>query len=322
MSLMGVDVGTTGVKAVVFSTEGDVLASAYREYPLLQPGPGMAELDSGEVWRATQEVIAEAAAATADQDRVRAIGLASQGEAVTPVTREGEILDHAPVSFDSRATGEARELAERVDPMKALRITGHPIDPMYTLPKLMWLKKHRPEVYDRAWRFFCFEDFIIYKLCGRPHIDYSLAARTLALDIQAKEYSSVMLDAAGIDGGKFPEPAASGTPCETVPTELAKELGLGKNVAVCTGGHDQPAGALGTGITAPGLAVDATGTVECLCAAFEEPHATRSMLKNHTVCYPHLAPGLRPTDRLCPAAGPGGDQCSGRHSVGTDPGGA
>ena len=101
-----------------------------------------------------------------------------------------------------------------------------------------------------------------------------------------------MLDAAGIDGGKFPEPAPSGTPCETIPRELAKELGLGKNVVVCTGGHDQPAGALGAGVTAPGLAVDATGTVECLCAAFPEPHATRNMLKNHTVCYPHLAPGL------------------------------
>ena len=201
MSLMGVDVGTTGVKAVVFSLEGKVLSSAYREYPLYHPAPGQAELDSREVWDATGEAIAEAVHGSSDH--VRAIGVSSQGEAVTPVTREGEILDRAAVSFDSRATREAEVLAERVGPMRALRITGHPVNRMYTLPKVMWWKAHKRELYDRTWKLLCFEDFIMYKLCGRPLIDYSLAARTLALDIQAKRYSPIMLKAAEADGDKF-----------------------------------------------------------------------------------------------------------------------
>jgi len=290
MSLMGVDVGTTGVKAVVFSLDGSVLSSAYREYPLYSPAEGQMELDSAQVWEGTREVIAEAAGASGE--RVGGIGVTSQGEAFTPVTREGEILDRSMVSFDARAVAEAEELAQRIDPMKALRITGHPINHMYSLPKIMWWKKHRGDLYEKAWKLLFFEDFIIYKLCGKTQVDYSLAARSLAFDIQEKKLSPVMLDAAGVDGEKLSDPVASGTPCDTVASGLAKELGLGGNVAVATGGHDQPSGALGAGVTAPGLAIDATGTVECLCAAFASPQANRNMLKNHAVCYPHLAPGL------------------------------
>ncbi len=291
MSLVGLDVGTTGCKAIVVDLNGKVLAEAYREYPLSHPQPGWAELDPAEVLEKVRAVLAEAAAKAGSADPIRAIGVSAQGEAGVPLDAAGEILYNSPVSFDTRTVPQAEWWEREMGKERIHQITGHGLNTMYTLLKIQWLKENVPAVRDRLARFYCFEDLVIYKLCGEAAIDYSLAARTLAFDIRSKTWSSEMLDRAGVDPSVFATAMPSGSAAGTILPNVAEELGLPADVRLVTGGHDQPCGALGSGVIRPGVAVDGTGTVECITAAFAEPVLTPEMLENGFACYPHAVTG-------------------------------
>jgi len=293
MSLLGIDLGTTGVKAVAFSAEGRVLASAYREYPLQSPRPGWAELDGRLVWRRAEEVLKEAAAKTR-RDPIRAIASSSQGEAVVPVDAAGKVLAASMVSFDNRSTAEVKRLTSGVGIDRLFKITGHPLNTTHTLPKLMWVKKHEPKIIRSAARFLCFGDYALYRLTGggAAATDYSLAGRTMFFDIRKRRWDEDLLGLAGVGVEQMADPVPSGTPVGEVPAKIAKRLGLPKGVAVVAGGHDQPAGALGAGVTRPGVALDSIGTVECLVISLPKPVLNKKMLGSNFCSYHHTAPGL------------------------------
>ena len=292
MSLMGLDVGTTGCKAIVFDAEGAVLGQGYREYPLHHPEPGWAELDSKAVWENVQEAIGEAAAQAGGGDPVKALAISCQGEAATPITREGEVLANTPVSFDARTIPQMEWWEREMGAEALFEITGQPLHPMYTICKVMWVRENAPEVFDRAWKFLCYGDLIAYRLGAEPAIDYSLAARTMAFDVREEAWSEAILSRAGIEADTFATPVPSATVVGEVAAETAERLGLPRGVKVVTGGHDQPCGALGAGIVQPNIAMDATGTVECITPAFSRPVLSDAMLRNKYPCYAHVAPGM------------------------------
>src|SRR5579863_6054171 len=173
MSLLGIDLGTTGCKAVAFDLDGRVLASAYREYPLQFPRPGWTQLDSNRVMRSAREVIREAAAKTR-KDPVRALAVASQGEAVTPGGKRGEFLHPAIVTFDARTAPLVGWWEERISRRRIFEITGMPLHGMYTASKILWWKRERPQVFRRARKFLCYEDLLFHELGLEPAIDPSL----------------------------------------------------------------------------------------------------------------------------------------------------
>jgi len=123
MSLMSIDIGTTGCKVIAFTAEGNIIASAYREYPLIYPRPGWLELDSNEVWEKIASNIREVTAGT-KKDPVKALAVCSQGEAVTPVAEDGTFLDNAILTFDSRTAGMEKKWVEKFGREGVLRITG------------------------------------------------------------------------------------------------------------------------------------------------------------------------------------------------------
>jgi len=290
MHLMGLDVGTTGTKAIVFDDAGHLVSSAYREYPLTHPRPGWSDLDSNRVWLAVAEAAGEAAARSPEP--VRALGISSQGEAATPVSESGEVLAPAIVSFCSRTRELVPRWRDLIDPLELFRTTGAPLSHIYTILKLQWLREHQPDVFRRTWKFLLFEDFTIFKMGLPPTIDYSLASRTMAFDVVEKRWSERILGLADVDPRLFADARPSGTVVGELPRQSAEALGLPPGCLVVTGGHDQPAGALGAGVIAPGVAIDATGTVECLTPAFAEPHLDEEMLKSGFACYPHTASPL------------------------------
>lgn len=292
MSLIGLDVGTTGCKAIVVNLEGKVLGEAYREYPLVHPQPGWAELDPDEVFDKVQVVLKQAVAEATGADPVQGIGISSQGEAGIPLDENGRFLYRSPVSFDTRAVPQTERLGERIGRNRIFEITGHALNSMYTLPKIQWLIENVPAVRERMRHFYCFEDYIIFRLCGRAAIDYSLAARTLAFDIHTKTWSEEMLAGSSVDPSIFAEPMPSGSVAGTILPDVARSLGLPLDTKIVTGGHDQPCGALGAGIIKPHVAVDGTGTVECITAAFPEPVLSPTMRENGFSCYPAVAPDL------------------------------
>ena len=291
MSLLGIDVGTTGCKVIAFREDGDILAQAYGEYPLIHPQPGRSELDANVVWGNIATCIRQVAAQT-HAEPIEAISVASQGEAVTPISANGEILANAVTTFDDRTAGICDELKEEITPLEVMRITGMPMSDIHTLPKLIWMQRHQPDIYRRVWKFLGFEDFVYFQLGMPPVVDYSLAARTMMFDILDKSWSEKMLGLGNVDASLLPDTAPSGTIIGEVSPKVADELGLPRGVVGVTGGHDQPCGALGAGIIRSGEVMDATGTVECIAPAFTEPVINQAMSDGNFACYPHVVNGL------------------------------
>jgi len=268
MYLLGLDVGTTGCKSILFSPDGAIVSSAYGEYRLHHRRPDWSELDPEEVWRAVVATVrASVRGKGVDPRLISAVSMAVLGEAFLPVDRDGNWLHWSMTTFDARAVEETRWLEENLGAGEVYQVTGQPLTaamPIYTLPKIMWLRENEPGVYGRASKFLCWEDYVNMRLCGRPVIDYSVATRTMLFDIRRKRWSRKILDAVGLDEGLLPEVSPSGRVVGEVTREAAAELGLAEGTPVVTGGHDQPCGALGAGVVEAGPAMDATGTTLCL----------------------------------------------------------
>lgn len=290
MSLMGVDVGTSGVKAVVFDETGKQLFKAYEEYPLLFPFPGASELDSQTVIEASLRVIGEAAGRVRDTAPVRAIGIASQGEAFTPIAADGRMLGGIMTSSDTRAQSLVKPWAESFGEERLYRITGHTAYPMYSLFKLLWLKEHQPGVWEQTSKFLFCEDLLAYVLTGEIRTDYTMAARTMMFDVAKKEWSPEILNAVGLSADQLPEVIPSGGIVGTLRQRVASELGLPADVKVAVCGHDQPVGALGCGAAAPGTAAYSIGTTECICPATDRLILSPEMMRSNLATYPHVLP--------------------------------
>ncbi len=262
MAYLGLDIGTTTCKATVIDKEGNVLSRAQAEYDLIIPKPGYVELSGDVIWQNVKTVLKRAAAGSAEP--IEAIAIASFGEAFVPLDSDGNIIHNSIYFSDIRGTEEAADILAKIDESELYRTAGVPINTIYTLNKLLWLKKNKPEVYNKTDKFLLYCDFICYKLSGERKLDYSLASRTMFLDYSAKQWSSKILNLFGIDVEKFSKPVPSGSVVGQVLPNIAQELGLNSNTMLVAGGHDQVCAALGAGVLNKGESVDGIGTVECL----------------------------------------------------------
>ncbi len=285
MCLVGLDMGTTGVKACAFDLKGGLLGSAYREYPLLHPQAGWSELCPRTVVSSMKEVLAELGAGI--EAPIGAISVSSQGQAVLPIDREGRPLYNIIVTMDGRTTPQHRWWMENVDSSRVYERTGLSFASIYTVNKIMWHRQNNPELYERAWKFCCVQDYIIHELCGELLMDYSLAGRTMMLNPREKRWDEWVLGLAGIDLGKLSRLAPSTTVAGTLRPGLARELGLSPDIRIVVGGHDQACGAIGAGVVRPGMAMNALGTVDALVAVLPGFSESSVMLKNNYPCYPH-----------------------------------
>jgi len=287
MLLMGIDVGTTGFKIVMTRPNGEVVAQAYREYTVYRPKPIWVELDLDEIWRSILLETRRLVKSTR-RERVAGLAISSQGETVVPVNKDGECLARA-ISWTDRRTAEQVEWwKKRYGAWEIYQITGQPLHPMYTVNKLMWLKKYKSELYKRAYRFLCVEDFLNFKLTSNPTTDYSIAARTMMLDICKKEWSTEIIKTAGIDQSKLPDLAPSGKLIGEIREDVAKKMGLSKVVHVSTGGHDHSVAAFGVGITREGRALNDLGTTESILAVTKRPMLSRRLFEGSYASCPHV----------------------------------
>jgi xylulokinase len=291
MSLLGIDVGTTGCKTAVFSEEGCLLASAYEEYDIHRPRPGWAELDAEAVWDRIQATVRRVSAASAS-DPIRAIAVSSLGEAMVPVTADRKVAGPSIVAnFDLRGEQYLDPLRARLDQEALYRITGNTLGSNYSLPKLLWIQEHQPDLYRRTDKFLLWGGFVPYMLGASPAVDYSLANRTFMFDVDRGDWSQEILGLAGLDGAKLPEAVPSGTPIGTVSCHMAGELGLPPGVTIVAGAHDQCATAVGCGVVEDGRAVYGMGTFTCITPVFSQRRAPRLMLERGLNTEHHAVPG-------------------------------
>ena len=292
---LGIDIGTSGCKAVVFDDSGNPLAASYRDYNIISKHPGWAELDTDEVMAKCFDVIRDASAA-AGPGSVKGIGISSQGEAFTLVDKEGRALCNALVSSDIRANDLIVPWTEEFGGAKLYNITGHTPHPMFSLFKLLWVRRNDPETWSGAERILCFEDLLQYRLgIASPSMGWSLAGRTMLFDVVAHRWDRAILDRIGLDAGKLSSPLMSGSLAGYVAGDVAKSLNLSAGTFIVTGGHDQPCSGLGAGAVDPGVAVYSSGTVECITPAFGRPVFTDELRRSNLCTYDHAAPGMYAT---------------------------
>ena len=278
MLLGGLDIGTTGCKLSLYDEWGEFKQNSYREY-VSNRSDDAQEIDAEAVWAAVQEVIREGAA----YGRIDAIGVTSFGESFVLLDADDNVLLPSMLYTDKRGNEECA----RFDAAEVEAITGAKPHGMYSLPKLMWVKEHLPDIYTKTKRILLFEDFVIYKLTKNAQIDYSLACRTMGLDLKGKCWSKRLFDIAGIDMEKMSKPVPSGTVAGTI---CAEGLGCEETIVV-NGCHDQLAALLGAGVSDACTAVDGTGTVECVTPVLEEVPTDRELYAKGYTVVPHYLDG-------------------------------
>ena len=289
MAYMGIDVGTTGSKATVFDAKGATLSYAYHQYQAVRTNDGVAEIDPESVWETVQRVIHQAATKT--REPIRGIAIASLGESFVALDENDRVLRNSMLYSDVRGSEEIADILQRVEKQRLFDITGMPINAMYTLNKLLWVKKHEKAIFNRIDKLFLFEDFIYYKLSGERCIDHSLASRTMFFDVSRRVWGSEVLNAFDLDEKMLSKPVSPGTVIGQVRDDLADALNLPRGVLLVAGAHDQVCAALGAGVLQKGESVDGIGTSECITAVLDGLEHKQFMLQNNFCIEPYAIDG-------------------------------
>jgi xylulokinase len=292
MSVIGLDIGTTGCKAIVFGPDWEILGRAAREYSILTPHVDWAEQDAEQVWQLALDALAQAVN-QANADPPRAMALSVQGEAVIPVDKAGRPLRHAILGMDTRSTVENAWLAQVFDPQVLFGRTGMPMHTINTITKLLWLKRNEPAVWASAAQFLLYEDYFLRRLTGKAVISHCLASRTQMYDLGTANWATDILDGCEIDPARL---ASIQPQRESVVGMLdravARRIGVSGDLLLVSGGHDQACAALGSGVIEPGAAMVSTGTAEVVEVAMTSPVLAESLRQGGISIYRHVVPGL------------------------------
>ena len=256
-ALVGLDVGTTGVKALAISADGEVFGSAEKHYGLSSPQPGWSEQDPEDWWAASQAALARLGVVAT------AIGLSGQMHGLVCLDEHGDVLRPAILWNDQRTAAECAEIEERVGLERLIALTGNRALTGFTAPKILWLRRHEPDVYSRIDRILLPKDYVRYRLTGEWAIDAADASGTLLFDVANRCWSDDVLAALEIPHEWLPPVAES--------TENA-------------GAGDQQAAALGVGVVEPGLASVVLGTSGVVLAALPE-YAHDAQARVHAFCH-------------------------------------
>ena len=287
------DVGTGGTRAVLVNEKGELVASASAEHaPFRVAHPGWAEQDPEDWWRAAQQAIREVLAA-AGHPAVAAAGLTGQMHGAVMLDKDGRVLRPSLIWCDTRTQPECDWLHEQFGGgargrEKLIELTANPALPNFTLTKLLWVRKHEPEVFAKIAHVLCPKDYVRYRLTGTYAMDVQEASGTLLLDVAHRRWSSEVARVAGIPEEWLPELFEGPEICAKISAEAAGLTGLAAGTPVAAGAGDQGAGAVGMGILEPGSVSATIGTSGVVFAATAAP--TRDPLgRLHTFC--HSVPG-------------------------------
>lgn len=267
--LLAVDLGTSGVKAGVIDLEGRLLGFGERPYPLIDGGnPGWVEQDAALWWSSAREAMRSAITPTRGS-RIVGVCIGGQGPSLVAIDRAGEPLANAIIWMDRRTEDERRAISEKL---------GGELSLYSNVPKAMWIRLHRPEVYARTHVFLQSWDYIAYRLTGVAVASSFAGATVFPLDAVA---------AAGCDESKFPKELVMGQPVGGVRGDIAADLGLEPGVVVAGGVNDSTATVLGAGLVRRGLALDMGGTSGGIALAWDRPLREKGL-----TAWPAPAPGL------------------------------
>lgn len=269
--IAGIDVGTTNIKAVVFASDGDIVAEASAPTLIHYPQPGWAYYDPEEIWQSVAQVLRQATGQLADPSRIAGVAVASVGEAGVPLDAHGQPTYDAIAWFDQRTQPQVDWLDRAIGRDRLFALTGLSLQPIFGLCKLLWIKQNEPAAFSRTVRWLNMADYIAYRLCGVPATDYSLASRTLALNLARLEWDRELVQEMGLSPDLLAPLQASGSPLGPVTAAAAAATGLPATALVSPGGHDHVCGALALGVAQSGRVLNSMGTAEAIFVPLDRP---------------------------------------------------
>jgi len=255
------DLGTTGDKATLINSNGDIKASVFDGYKTYYPFSGWAEQDAWDYWKAfckTTRRIIEISGIPVD--KIAAVSFSGQMMAALPIGKDGDPLRYSIIWADLRSENQIRKISERISADKVYQITGHRLSASYSASKILWIKENEPEVYKKCYKFIQAKDFLALRLTGRFITDFSDASGMNLLDIKKMKWSEEILQATGIDRNKLPDTVESIEVVGNVKKEASEECGLLQGTPVVIGGGDGACATAGAGVVAKGESYIYLGT--------------------------------------------------------------
>ena len=256
---LGIDLGTTSVKVLLLHRSGRVEAKASAAYPLHTPRPGWVEQDPEDWWRGTCDALRQVLGGI-DPGRLGALSLSGQLNGALFLDESLQPLRPVPIWLDHRAAEACQRVEDGGQGPRLLEVARQRLTPVNTLAKILWVRDHEPEVYERAIVVLLPKDWLRLRLTGSAGTDLTDASVTAALDLRERRWSSEILEAAGVDEGLLPALSRSTDVVGSVTDEAAAATGLPPGTPVCAGGGDMPCLAVGSGVVRPGVVSLGIGT--------------------------------------------------------------
>ena len=288
--LLGIDVGTSGAKALLVADDGQAVASATTEYPIFTPLPLWAEQNPTDWWAATvnsvRRVLLESGLKA---EQIAGVGLTGQMHGLVLLDAQGEVLRPCILWNDQRTAAQCAAITRQVGAANVLKLTGNPVLPGFTAPKIAWIREHEPEVYGRVAKVLLPKDYVRYRLTGDYFGEVSDASGTSLFDVGRRQWSEEMLDAVEVPRRWLPEVTESPVVSARINASAARQTGLLAGTPVVGGGGDQAAQAVGTGIVTEGIVSATIGTSGVVFAA-SEAYRVEPQGRLHAFC--HAVPGM------------------------------
>lgn len=268
-ALLGIDVGTSNIKAALYALDGRLLRMESQSYPTLRDDEGAIEQNPEAWWEGMVSTV-RALTAACPEARVLALALSTQGGTLVPLDRGLRPLHPAVVWSDRRALRVRERLLQTLSEAQVHALTGWKLGQGLNLLQILRLKEEKPEIFAQSAYFASVPDYLSYRLCGRLALDYSNAGINQLLDLKAKCWSEVLMTAIDIDAARLAELLPAGQVLGTLSAEAAEALALSREVRVVVGGHDQYCAALGAGVIRPGDVLIGTGTAWAVTTVKDE----------------------------------------------------
>ena len=290
-ALLGIDVGTTGVKAVLVGTDGQVLGEAEVEQDVIVPRPTWSEQHPESWWQSTKAAVGQVMDATRSLPgpvEVRAIGLSGQMHSSVFLDADHSVIRPALLWNDSRTTPQCHEITARLGLDGLRAAVGNLALEGFTAPKVLWLREHEPRNYERLRTLLLAKDYVRYRLTGELATEPSDAAGTILYDVRERRWSQEVTDALEIERDILPTVVESTEISGVVTAAIAGELGLSPGTRVVGGGADNAAGAVSSGVVTAGRLQSSIGTSGTMLTPTQEP-CVETEMRLHTFC--HCVPG-------------------------------
>jgi len=292
--LMGIDLGSTSLKAIIYDLDGKLVASGSRPTEVRHDDPDhpdWAIWRPEEIWGGVADACKEAVAQIDDPAAIRGVAVTGMGMDGVPMDSEGQWL-YPFISWHCPRTGPQQAWwLENIGAEKTFGITGNPIWGINSALRILWMRENQPAILDKAEKWLLIEDFLNFMLCGEMATDYSMASNTLLFDQTTRDYCPELLAASGIDRSLLADPKPSGTVIGEIHAAAAEATGLAKGTPVVLGGHDFLCACLPVGAFKPGVVQDVIGTWEIIVAAVGEPVLTPDVLNMGWWMDSHVARG-------------------------------